>query len=243
MGSMFALNHDFIASLAPRLAVLLLCLPVHEFAHAWAANKLGDDTATRQGRLTLNPFVHLDLFGGLLILLAGFGWAKPVPVDTRVFKHPRRDMALVSVAGPLANIIMAAIMLAVVKVIAYQVGIGGAFREVGTLGALFMMGSLANATMPELALMIILRDILLINLVLAAFNLLPIPPLDGSKFFGSLLPERHYFAMMRYERFVFPVLLLLMFTGQLGRAIGWLLFRLFPVIDFITMPIDLILGG
>ena len=243
MGSLFQLNHEFVSTLGPRLAVLLLCLPIHEFAHGWAAHKLGDDTAARQGRLTLNPFRHLDIFGSVLILLAGFGWAKPVPVDTMPFKNPRRDMAFVAAAGPLANIIIATIMLAVVKIIAYRVDIGWAFQEVGTFQVLMWLGPLANATVPEAAVMIVLRDILLINLVLAAFNLLPIPPLDGSKFFGALMPERYYFTMMRYERFVFPVLLVLMFTGHLSRAIGWMLHRIFPVIDFITMPIDLILGG
>ena len=220
---MFQLNTDFLAQWAPRIAILLFCLPVHEFAHAWAANKLGDDTADQQGRLTLNPFVHLDIVGSIVLLFAGFGWAKPVPVDTRVFKHPRRDMALVAIAGPLSNIIMAAIMLAAVKVIMYTVHAGSPFPVAGAIQVLSTMLS--------------------INLVLACFNLLPVPPLDGSKFFGAIMPERYYFGMMRYERFVFPVLILLIFTQRLGPILRWMSVRMFAMIDFITMPIDLLLGG
>ena len=220
---MFQLNQDFVAMLGPRVAVLLLCLPVHEFAHAWAANKLGDDTAARQGRLTLNPFVHLDIFGSVVILLAGLGWAKPVPVDTRPFKNPRRDMALVALAGPLSNIIMATIMLAVVKVIAYTVHPWSGFPVAGAIHVLTIMFT--------------------INLWLACLNLLPVPPLDGSKLLGALLPEQHYLKMMRYEMVFVPVLLVLIFTGHLSRAIAWMVHRIFPVIDFITRPIDLLLGG
>ena len=223
MGSLFQLDQDLVFLWGVRLAVLLICLPVHEFAHAWAANRLGDDTAARQGRLTLNPFVHLDIFGGILILFAGFGWAKPVPVDTRVFRHPRRDMAIVAAAGPLANIIMATIMLAVDKIIRHTVPMGTAFPVVGAVQVLGIM--------------------LFMNLALAVFNLLPVPPLDGSKLFGAMLPERYYFTMMRYERFVIPLLLVLVLTQRLGPIIWWLSARVFTVIDTITRPIDLLLGG
>jgi len=245
MGAFFQLNTDLLAQWAPRIAILLLCLPVHEYAHALAANKLGDNTAAHQGRLTLNPFVHLDLIGSAMIMFAGFGWAKPVPVDTRVFRRPRRDMAMVAAAGPLANIIMATAILAIVKIIVYTTGYGWIFavENVGTLQALFMFGTLASAATTEAIALVIFRDMIIINLMLACFNLLPLPPLDGSKFFGALMPERHYFGMMRYERLAFPMLLLLMLTGVLGSVIRWLSIHAFSVIDLITLPIDLILGG
>ena len=222
MGPMFQFNQELVFLWGLRLAVLFICLPVHEFAHAWAAHKLGDDTAARQGRLTLNPFVHLDLFGGLLILLAGFGWAKPVPVNAGVFRHPRRDMAVVAAAGPLANIIMAIIMMSAVRIIANAVPAGSAFPVAGAVQVLITMLS--------------------INLVLAAFNLLPVPPLDGSKLLGALLPERLYFSMMRYERFVMLALIALVFTGTLIRPIFWLRDHLFTFVYFITTPIDMIFG-
>jgi len=206
-----------------RLAVLLICLPVHEFAHAWAAHKLGDNTAERQGRLTLNPFVHLDIIGGIVLMIVGFGWAKPVPVNVEVFEHPRRDMALVAAAGPLSNIIMATVMLAVIKVIENTVQIGSAFPAAGVTTVLY----------------IVLR----INLLLAVFNLLPVPPLDGSKFFGAFLPERAYFGMMRYERLFLLILLVLIITRRLGDIIWGLSDHAFRAIDFITKPIELLLGG
>ncbi|MCL2857331.1 MAG: site-2 protease family protein [Oscillospiraceae bacterium] len=242
---MFQLNTDLLAQWAPRIAILLFCLPVHEFAHAWAANKLGDDTADQQGRLTLNPVVHWDLIGSALLLLQGFGWAKPVPVDARHFRQPRRDMALVSAAGPLANIIMATILLVAVKIIVYIIGYGQIFdiQGVTTLQALFVFGNLQTAVGPEGIALVIMRDMIFINLILACFNLLPIPPLDGFKFFGALLPEHIYFGMMRYERFAFPVLLVLMITGALSSVLWWMLPRAFAVLDFITMPINLLLGG
>jgi len=245
MGSMFQLNTDLLAQLVPRIAILLLCLPVHEYAHALAANKLGDTTAASQGRLTLNPFVHFDLIGSAMIIFAGIGWAKPVPVDYRVFSRPRRSMAMVAAAGPLANLIMATALLAIVKIIVYTRGYGWIFavEGVGVLQALSGLGSLISATVPYQVALVVLRDMVIINLMLACFNLLPIPPLDGSKFFGALMPEKYYFWMMRYEHLAFPVLIILMVTGRLGGIIRWIGIRVFAVLDFITMPIDLLLGG
>jgi len=220
MGSIFQLNQVQAFEWGVRLAVLFICLPVHEFAHAWAAYRLGDNTAARQGRLTLNPFVHLDIFGGLLLLFVGFGWAKPVPVDPMVFRRPRRDMAIVAAAGPLANLIMAIIMMSVAKIIIHTAG----------------------PAFPVFEAVQVLSIMLSINLVLAAFNLLPVPPLDGSKLLGALLPDRHYFAMMRYERIIMLVLIVLMLTGRLWGIIGWLRDILFAFVYFITMPIDMIFG-
>ena len=227
MGAIFQLDP---INLAARLAILLICLPIHEFAHAFMASKLGDNTAEKQGRLTLNPFVHLDIVGSMLIFFAGFGWAKPVPVDPSVFKKPRRDMAFVAAAGPLANIVLATILMSVLKIIAYT-----------------DIGGLPPQTF--LNLIFILRIMILINLALAVLNLLPVPPLDGSKILGALLPEKLYFSMMRYSPFFIMALFALMILGMLGHVniLGNIIWggadRLMPVIDFITRPIDLIFGG
>ena len=223
-GGLFQLNQELLFQWGARAAVLLVCLPVHEFAHAYAANKLGDETSEKQGRLTLNPFVHLDIAGSVLLLFAGFGWAKPVPVNPNAFQNPRRDMALVAFAGPLANIIMAIILMSSLRILIHSVA-------AGTISPMF-----AN-------LFQILNFMIFINLALAVFNLFPVPPLDGSKFFGALLPEKYYFGMMRYERFAFIALIILLFTGRLSDIIINLTSRLFVLVNHLTRPIDMIFGG
>ena len=223
---LFQLNQELLSTWGVRVAVLLVCLPIHEFAHGFAAYKLGDQTAAKQGRLTLNPFVHLDILGSLLLLFAGFGWAKPVPVDAGALRNPRRDMALIAFAGPFANILMAFFMLSVVKVVAYSVP-SLTFLTPQMLDGFFFL----------------LRSMLFINLVLAVFNLLPIPPLDGSKIFGAFLPERAYFTMLRYERVVIFFLLFLMLTGRLGPLLWTLAGHLLTFLDILTRPLDLLMGG
>ncbi len=143
------------------IIIVLIAVSVHEFAHAWAADYFGDPTAKLEGRLTLNPLAHLDPIGTLTLFLFGFGWGKPVPVDSYNLKNPRRDEALISLAGPLSNIILALL-----------VGLAFKFIPIQTL---------ATSTQP-------LISFLAINLGLAYFNLLPFPPLDGSKIFLALLP-------------------------------------------------------
>ena len=224
MQDMFQLNTELLITWGARIAVLLICLPIHEFAHALAANKLGDPTAERMGRLTLNPFVHLDLFGSILLMFAGLGWAKPVPVNANYLRNPRRDMAIIAFAGPLSNILLATLLTAILKALWYLVA----------------QGSIS----PQFAgFFSILEFMIFINLALAVLNLLPIPPLDGSKILGALLPERQYWAMMRYERFVMGLLILLLFTGVLGGLIRNLSMRLFAVVDFLTLPVDRFFGG
>jgi len=143
------------------IIIVLIAVSIHEFAHAWAADYLGDPTAKLEGRLTLNPLAHLDPIGTLTLFLFGFGWGKPVPVDSYNLKNPRRDEALISLAGPLSNIILALLVGLAFKFIPIQ--------------------PLAANTQP-------LISFLAINLGLAYFNLLPFPPLDGSKVFLALLP-------------------------------------------------------
>ena len=179
----------------------LLCITIHELAHGYVALKLGDNTAKSLGRLTLNPIKHIDLFGLILIILVGFGWAKPVPVDMRNFKHPKKYMAITALAGPVSNILLAAIFMFLFGLFATILGFAQSIGETITA--------------------IVLRTVI-ISLMLAVFNMLPIPPLDGSKVMFSLLPDNTYMSLMRIERFGFILLILLLqveaFRGVLFNA-------------------------
>lgn len=172
-----------------RVPAILIALTIHEFAHGWMALRLGDTTARDEGRLTLNPAAHLDLFGTIMLLFGPFGWAKPVPVNGYNFKKPKRDILLVSLAGPLSNVIMALI-------------IGYTIRILGT----FWSSLLLNGHT---------RDFLclcfLLNIGISFFNLIPVPPLDGSKILLGLLPDSWipgYIQKSRYLPMLFMVLLI-----------------------------------
>ncbi|MCD6334889.1 MAG: site-2 protease family protein [Candidatus Latescibacteria bacterium] len=154
---------------------ILFALTIHEYAHGWVADKLGDPTARYAGRLTLNPLSHLDPLGTMMLFLVHFGWAKPVPVDPGFFKNPKRDMMWVSLAGPAANIVSAAIFGWIVQLL---VGIG----------------------LTSGYLLVILQYGVMINVVLGIFNLIPIPPLDGSKILMGLLPPEQAFRFQQLER-------------------------------------------
>lgn len=181
---------------------ILFAITVHEVAHGWIASKLGDKTALMLGRLTLNPFKHIDMIGtvllplGLLLFRSPiiFGWAKPVPVNPNNLKKPRRDMALVAIAGPIANIIMAFIWAAIMKTGAILMGHGLQFAL-----PIVLMGKYG----------------ILINLVLMSLNLIPIPPLDGSRVVAALLPAKLAYQYDRIAPYGFVILLLLLVTGVL----------------------------
>lgn len=187
---------------------ILFAITLHEVAHGWVARYFGDDTAARLGRLSLNPLRHVDLVGTVLVptlmwLFSGFlfGWAKPVPVVASNLRHPRRHMALVAAAGPLVNLGMALLWAAVFK-LALLAGSQGVATQFITVMAI---GGLA------------------INLILMVLNLLPIPPLDGSRVLNGFLPERYARQVDRLEQYGLIIVIALLLTGTLSRIMGPLL--------------------
>jgi len=208
--------------LAARVFVLLLCLPVHEVAHGWVAKRLGDNTATEQGRLRLNPLKHLDLFGTLLILTVGFGYAKPVPVNPANFTRPgkRKGFAKVAIAGPLSNLAMAAL-----------------FSLLTWLAAVVIYLSQSQSLSH---LVLFFSSVCYMNISLAVFNLIPIPPLDGSRIVRFLLPLKAAVWMDRFEPYFgigfFVVLLLGSFLkfDLLGAPIQFFSGIIYDAIYFVT---------
>ena len=198
-----ALDFGTLRDAAVQLLAVLFCLTVHETCHGLAALALGDPTAKRQHRLSLNPLRHIDWFGLLMMLVAGFGWARPVPVNPNYFKKPRQGMALTALAGPASNLLLALLLRIPARLI-YTYAHYSVFNQT----ALDFLTSTAA-----------------LSIGLGLFNLIPIPPLDGSKVLAVLLPERTYRWLMRYERFGIFALWLLVALGVGGRymslAIRW----------------------
>ena len=198
-----ALDFGSLWDMLLRLAAVLLCLTVHETCHGLAAYALGDPTARRAHRLSLNPLRHIDWFGLLMMFLAGFGWAKPVPVNPNYFKKPKQGMALTALAGPVSNFLLALIML---------------------LGARIFC-DVAAYTETNQRILDFLLMVAILSIGLGLFNLVPIPPLDGSKVLFAVLPDRAYDQLMRYERYGMLVLFALVFfdvgSSALSQAISW----------------------
>ncbi len=187
---LFRLSPEVLVLLIP---VLLFALVFHEFSHGWVANKLGDPTAKNQGRLTLNPMAHLDPIGSMMILFVGFGWAKPVPVDSRYLANPRKDMMKIAFAGPASNLLLAFI--------------GGILiRMTGYAGPLTSMLILFTQ----------------INISLAVFNMIPIPPLDGSQIFSGIMIRKNPQLVMQLQMYGPQILLGLILFGMFtGISIIW----------------------
>lgn len=179
---------------------MLLAIPLHESAHAWASAKLGDPTAKNMGRLTLNPLAHFDLMGALCMIVAGVGWAKPVPVYPTRYKNPKVGMALSAAAGPLSNFLAAYLFVVLDKLVYY----------------------FAPQTMLWGVVELFLQVLVSLNLSLAIFNLLPVPPFDGSRIATLFLPSKWYFRVMQYERYLFIAMFVLLVMGVFDAPLAWM---------------------
>lgn len=208
LAALRSIDLSAVLSALARVAAVLLCLTVHETCHGLAARALGDPTAKRAHRLSLNPLKHIDWLGFACMLLLGFGWAKPVPVDMRYFKNPKRGMALTALAGPLSNLLLAILLLLCGRVL-YDFAPYTAFWD-----ALFSF----------------LLTTAMLSVGLGVFNLIPIPPLDGSKVLFALLPERAYLTLMRFERYGVLLLYALVFFGALDNFLGNAVYRVYELL-------------
>ncbi len=179
---------------------VLLAITLHEFAHGYTAFLLGDPTAKERGRLSLNPIAHIDPFGFIMLLVAGFGWAKPVPINPNYFKNRKMGTFLVSIAGPLTNVVLAIILTIIL-------GFNIKFFEHELISKMLFYG-------------------IMINLVLAVFNLFPIPPLDGSKIVLTVLPKQMEYRYYQYQKYSYALLMILVFFRVVDKV-------LFPVVNFL----------
>lgn len=238
-----------IVSLLLMIPCVLFTLAVHECAHGWASFQLGDPTARNLGRLTLNPIKHIDPIGFVCMVLFRFGWAKPVPVNARYYKKPRRDMALVAAAGPASNLIMMVISMLLVhfSYFVYELMASEAYSFAYFWNLWAGVPGLPFPEMIGAKLMYLwftlLMNLSILNASLAVFNLLPIPPLDGSRIAFIFLPVKFYFGIMRYERIIQIAMFALLFlgvfddllvtvTGALLNGTLWLV-ELIPIFQFI----------
>lgn len=191
-----------IKTLLINVPITLIALTLHELAHGWVSGKLGDPTPKRDGRMTLNPMAHLDLVGTLLMILTGFGWAKPVMVNPMYYKDRKKGMALVGIAGPITNVLLAFVgmmLYALSLVVCFKLGVSQA----------------VTSTVSYIAQLFVVR-----NLCFAVFNLIPIPPLDGSRVLFAFLPDRIYYNIMRYEQYLYFGLILLIATNVLDTPLA-----------------------
>ena len=194
---------NVIVYILSTLLTIFLVLPLHECAHGFIAHKLGDDTAKREGRLTLNPLVHIDYIGAALMLLVGFGWAKPVPVNSRYFKDPKKGMALTALAGPVSNLLAAIV--------------AGLIRN-------GFLALIAKEVLPwndfMMYVLMFFQFLVYINIGLAVFNFLPVPPLDGSKILMAFLPDKYIFWIAQREQMISVIVFVVVMMGGLNGILS-----------------------
>lgn len=202
-----------------RAVVVLIAIPFHESAHALASHLLGDDTAVRAGRLSMNPMHHFDPLGALCMLVGGVGWAKPVSINPYNYKNPKLGMALSAAAGPASNFLLAWVSMILYKLCWYS-GLG--------------------QTLP--ALLMFFYYMVAMNLSLGVFNLLPVPPFDGSRIALLFLPQGLYFKAMKYERYIMLTVLALVFLGLLDIPLSWLVNGMWRLMLQLTGFVELLWG-
>ena len=203
---------NIVVGILASFAVILLTMPIHEWAHGFIATKLGDPTPRYQGRLTLNPFAHIDYIGALAIIFLGVGWAKPVQINPRNFKNPKVGMAITALAGPVANIVMAFVMMLLSNVV-----------------YLLPLGNIASY------IVLFFTSVAYTNIFLAVFNLIPVPPFDGSRILNAVLPDKYYFKLMQYERYSMFIVLIIIATGILDKPLSFISGSIFDAINFVTV--------
>ena len=218
------LNLDLFTIVA-RVIVILLILPLHEFAHAFVAKKCGDYTAESSGRLTLNPFSHVDPVGAILLLLTGFGWAKPVPINPNAMRNPRNGIIWTSLAGPLSNLLAAFVSVILLRVLMYipipveNIGLYNTLSSISTV--LFYFSST--------------------NIGLAVFNLIPIPPLDGSKVLIQFLPTRAVIWIQRNQMVISLIFTVLILTHALTIPLSFIAGKTYDLLFFLTNWVEIIM--
>ena len=212
---------DTILKFGARIMIIFMVIPLHEFAHAWSANKMGDPTPKAQNRLNVNPFNHIDPIGAVMLLFVGFGWGRPVQVNPNYFKSPRKGMALSAAAGPIANVIVAYFGVIVYKIFTYVY--------------------YSNPTEVCFWLTLLMYYFTAINLGLAIFNLIPVPPLDGSKILSYFTSYNFERKIRQYELYISLGFILLVVSGLLDGPLGWINDKLFWVMDKLSFWVDPIL--
>ena len=216
-----------ILQLVLAIPCIIIALSFHEAAHGYVAYKMGDPTARNLGRLTLNPAKHLDLFGTLCMLVVGYGWAKPVPIQTRYFKNQKKGMALTAIAGPLTNLI-----LGIIGILLYRIAL------LLVMNSEVMSDTFTNESKGNLilAVLLLLNTFTVYNFSFAIFNMIPIPPFDGSRVLFAFLPDKYYFGIMRYERYIMIAMLVFMTAGpgfSIGRIVSLLVGGINSLLDLI----------